>query len=74
MRNYDLSNSLGFRRRTARVSQGDPLLGWASRAPEKALVIWSPGPDGMDDGGRIVYDPTNGTISGGDLVVFPEGY
>ncbi len=48
---------------------------WANLcAPEKALVIWSPGPDGVDDGGRIVYDPTNGTISGGDLVVFPEGY
>jgi len=44
------------------------------RAPEKVLVIWSPGPDGKDDGGRIVYDPTNGTISRGDIVVFPEGY
>ena len=40
--------------------------------PEKVVVIWSPGPDGIDDGGRIAYDPTNGTASRGDLLVFPE--
>lgn len=74
MRNYDLS-------KIHSASDEEPLeypeaiRFWAKlRAPEKALVIWSPGPDGVDDGGRIVYDPTNGTISGGDLVVFPEGY
>lgn len=44
------------------------------RAPERALEIWSPGPDGQDDSGRIVYDPTNGTLSRGDLVIFPEGF
>ncbi|MCX7014059.1 MAG: hypothetical protein NTW86_16150 [Candidatus Sumerlaeota bacterium] len=44
------------------------------KAPEKAFVIWSAGPDGVDDGGRICYDPTNGTTSRGDLLVFPEGY
>lgn len=44
------------------------------RAPERVLEIWSPGPDGEDDGGRIVYDPTNGTLSRGDMVIFPEGF
>ena len=44
------------------------------RAPEKVQVIWSPGPDNLDDGGRMVYDPTNGTLSRGDLVLFPEGF
>lgn len=42
------------------------------RAPESAWVVWWPGPDGIDDGGRIQYDPTNGTVSRGDLIVFPE--
>jgi hypothetical protein len=44
------------------------------RAPEKVMVIWSPGPDGVDDGGRFSYDPTNGTISAGVLLVFPEQF
>jgi len=44
------------------------------RAPERVLKIWSPGPDGEDDGGRIVYDPTNGTLSRGDMIIFPEGF
>lgn len=44
------------------------------RAPEQAMVIWSPGPDGKDDGGMIAYDPTNGTISRGDLLLFGEEY
>ena len=52
----------------------DVRLTMRPRAPERALIVWSPGPDGVDDEGRIVYDPTNGTISGGDLVAFPEGY
>jgi len=44
------------------------------KAPARALAIWSPGPDGRDNGGRITYDPTNGTFSGGDVIVYPEGY
>lgn len=31
--------------------------------------IWSVGPDGVDDAGILPYDPTNGTMSGGDLIV-----
>ncbi|MFW6255949.1 MAG: hypothetical protein ACOC54_03940 [Candidatus Sumerlaeota bacterium] len=31
-------------------------------------LFYSVGPDGVDNGGRILYDPTNGTISGGDIV------
>jgi hypothetical protein len=44
------------------------------RAPERVLAIWSVGPDGKDDGGAIAYDPTNGTVSRGDLVAFPEHF
>lgn len=44
------------------------------KAPEKTTVIWSPGPSGRDDGGLIAYDPTNGTTSRGDLVVFPNNF
>lgn len=42
------------------------------RAPDSVWILWSPGPDGEDDGGTIQYDPTNGTMSRGDLIVFPE--
>lgn len=31
--------------------------------------IRSRGPDGVDDGGITLFDPTNGTLSGGDLVL-----
>lgn len=38
--------------------------------PEKdAYVIYSVGPDGIDDSGLVIYDPTNGTSSKGDLVL-----
>lgn len=32
------------------------------------VVCYSVGPDKADDGGAIVYDPSNGTISRGDIV------
>jgi len=38
--------------------------------PDKGILIYSYGPDTTDDRGQILYDPTNGTISKGDLV-FP---
>ncbi len=44
------------------------------RAPERVLVIWTAGPDGVDDQGRIAYDTTNGTRSRGDILAFPEEY
>ena len=31
---------------------------------------YSVGPDGVDDKLEIIYDPTNGTISPGDIIVF----
>lgn len=42
--------------------------------PERVFTIWSPGPDGQDDGGQIAYDATNGSISRGDLLAFPERF
>lgn len=38
--------------------------------PSSNHPVYSYGPDTTDDGGQIMYDPTNGTISKGDLV-FP---
>ena len=32
-------------------------------------MIYSPGPDLTDDRGAVQYDPTNGTISPGDLSI-----
>ncbi len=42
--------------------------------PEDVRILWSPGPDGRDGRGRIPYDPTNGTRSAGDIIVFPERF
>jgi tetratricopeptide (TPR) repeat protein len=33
------------------------------------INVYSYGPDTTDDKGLIIYDPTNGTISGGDLII-----
>ncbi len=33
-----------------------------------AIHLYSVGPDGIDQRGELVYDPTNGTISPGDIV------
>lgn len=33
-------------------------------------IFYSVGPDGLDDGLSVIYDPTNGTWSKGDIVVF----
>jgi len=35
---------------------------------DKGFELYSPGPDMMDDNGTLIYDPTNGTISAGDIV------
>ncbi len=32
------------------------------------VVIYSVGPDGEDNGGTVHYDPTNGSLSAGDVV------
>lgn len=36
-------------------------------------MIYSSGPDTMDDRGAVVYDPTNGTISVGDVIRIKDG-
>ena len=38
------------------------------REGDAGLACYSVGPDGKDDGALIDYDPTNGTISPGDIV------
>jgi len=43
-------------------------------SPQEFVALYSPGPDCDDDGGVIAYDPTNGTISSGDIIVYPEGF
>jgi hypothetical protein len=44
------------------------------KAPARVRAVWSAGPDGVDDGGLMQYDPTNGTYSRGDQVLFPERF
>lgn len=41
---------------------------WTPEAVDDKLYLWSVGPDEIDSEGRIVYDPTNGTVSAGDIV------
>lgn len=36
-------------------------------------IIYSPGPDTTDDSGAINYDPTNGTVSAGDVIRIKNG-
>jgi hypothetical protein len=43
------------------------------KLPQRTLALYSPGPDGDDDGGKVQYDPTNGSVSDGDIIVYPEG-
>jgi hypothetical protein len=46
----------------------DPETPLRYRAVGSGYLIWSVGPDGVDDAGEIRYDPTNGTHSRGDVV------
>ncbi|MDK2972749.1 MAG: hypothetical protein PWP23_2504 [Candidatus Sumerlaeota bacterium] len=41
--------------------------------PGEMFVLWSNGPDGDDDRAQTIYDPTNGAISNGDMIIFPGG-
>jgi hypothetical protein len=43
-------------------------------SPDSVFAIWSPGPYGKDNGGRVIYDPIKGINSKGDIIVYPEGY
>jgi hypothetical protein len=54
---------------------GNPVYSWAVveadfNRPKHFWWVYSWGPDGKDDGGIIAYDPSNGTISGGDIGQF----
>lgn len=42
---------------------------FAYEKTEEGYALWSIGPDENDDGAGVVYDPTNGTISAGDVVM-----
>lgn len=50
----------------------DPFLTSASLHlrvhPDGGFVLWSIGPDRIDQSAALLYDPTNGTVSGGDIV------
>lgn len=46
-----------------------PPLKWHEDATSGELVCHSVGPDGKDDRGAVSYDPTNGTLSAGDIAL-----
>jgi hypothetical protein len=35
---------------------------------KKEFLIWGIGPDGINDNGQIIYDPSNGISSRGDII------
>lgn len=43
----------------------DPMVGTSLHVSE--TQVWSVGPDEVDQSGSLVYDPTNGTVSPGDI-------
>lgn len=53
------------------VAQPDPGPGYVKKRfaqDYSAIYLYSVGPDGIDQQGELVYDPTNGTVSAGDIV------
>jgi hypothetical protein len=36
--------------------------------PDTSWLVWSVGPDQADDHGKLIYDPTNGVFSKGDVI------
>jgi len=60
----------------ANASERMVQLGLLSPADARNPNYWfaySIGPDGRDDGAAVLYDPTNGTISAGDIIRFKDG-
>ncbi len=49
------------------MKTGDPFSGTYFKSQDG--ILYSVGPDGKDDKLHIIYDPTNGTISRGDIIV-----
>lgn len=58
---------LATRARCATPGQVDPFSGVLLKTGP-AGDVYSVGPDLVDDGALLVYDPTNGTVSGGDIL------
>jgi hypothetical protein len=48
---------------------GSVPLNYYSFQEKDAYILYSVGPDGVDDSGIVTYDPSNGTSSKGDLVL-----
>ncbi len=48
-------------------NKGDPFVEGSFK--RKSNAIYSVGPDGLDDHIKILYDPTNGILSRGDILV-----
>jgi len=61
---------LATRARCATPGQVDPFSGALLKTGPSGDV-YSVGPDLVDDGTVLIYDPTNGTVSGGDILVTP---
>ena len=59
---------LGISQRVANQGQAQKDL-FGGEALKIREFEYSVGPDGIDDLGLISYDPTNGVISGGDIIV-----
>ncbi|MBI1784515.1 hypothetical protein HYR69_05170, partial [Candidatus Sumerlaeota bacterium] len=46
--------------------------GKTAEANPNFWMAYSVGPDGRDDGGEVIYDPTNGSTSAGDIIRIGE--
>jgi hypothetical protein len=53
--------------RTGRMNELKDVFAKDGKPYRQTPVFYSVGPDGIDRGARILYDPTNGTISAGDI-------
>ena len=54
--------------KAARLGLAPPDWNQPGKAPKSFWLLYGLGPDGKDDSGEIIYDPTNGTVSAGDIV------
>jgi len=49
-------------------AQGQPAVVVGLKFPRRSFWVTHPGPDGVSDGPGLVYDPSNGIKSAGDIV------
>ena len=47
----------------------DPARRISARNDTTTTLYWSVGPDGIDQNAQVYYDPTNGVLSAGDIVL-----